>query len=287
MHYDAAGDAGWLAALATSKDGETWAKHGPVLSLGAEGSTDSGSASYGTTYFDGAKWHMFYLGTPNVSQDGLRTPSFPYQTMKAEAPSPYGPWRKRPDIVPFIAKPDSWYDDTASPGQVVRTDDGYIMLFSAATTVDGSIQRTLGIARTKDLDSTWTVDPEPALPLEEQIENSSLHFEAATKTWFLFTNHIGRADDVTPVPPQLTGEYTDAVWVYWTTDVTKWDPAKRAVVIDAKSAGWSPRVIGLPSVVVNGNRLAVYYDGAVADDISHGHRDVAVTYIDLPLADGS
>lgn len=29
------------------------------------------------------------------------------------------------------------------------------------------------------------------MPLAEQIENSSLYFEPANQTWFLFTNHIG------------------------------------------------------------------------------------------------
>ena len=51
------------------------------------------------------------------------------------------------------------------------------------------------------------------MPPEEQIENSSLYFEPANQTWFLFTNHIG-----------LEGlEYTDAVWVYWTKDLNRWN----------------------------------------------------------------
>ena len=54
------------------------------------------------------------------------------------------------------------------------------------------------------------------------MENSSLYFEPANRTWFLFTNHVG-----------LDGfEYTDAVWVYWSKDLNHWDPAHKAVVLD-------------------------------------------------------
>ena len=41
MHYDAAGPAGWLAALATSKDLVHWVKQGPALELGKPGDDDS------------------------------------------------------------------------------------------------------------------------------------------------------------------------------------------------------------------------------------------------------
>ena len=55
MHYDAAGDTGWLTALATSRDLIHWEEKGAVLELGKPGADDSASASYGTTYFDG-RW---------------------------------------------------------------------------------------------------------------------------------------------------------------------------------------------------------------------------------------
>lgn len=40
------------------------------------------------------------------------------------------------------------------------------------------------------------------MPLEEQVENSSLYYEKADKTWWLFTNHIGIDE---------RREYTDSV----------------------------------------------------------------------------
>ena len=283
MHYDAAGRDGWLAALATSKDGISWEKHGPVLSLGEEGEVDSASASYGTNFFDGENWHMFYLGTPNAAPDGYLTPSFPYSTMKAIAPSPYGPWRKQREVIPFSPVDGSWYDETASPGQVFFFDNSYYMLFSAATTVDGQILRTLGLARTPDLNASWVVDKNPVLPLSEQSENSSLYIEEENGLWFLFTNHVGKADDLPAVSPQGSSEYTDAVWVYWSDDPTKWNVENKAVVLEASDTHWSPRTVGLPSVLRIGNKLAIYFDGSTRDSIDHGLRDIGVAFLDLPL----
>lgn len=274
MHYDAAGPEGWRAALAVSGDGVTFEPKGPVLDLGRPGEDDSASASYGTTYFDGRRWHMFYLGTPNATSAPDRVPAFPYLTMKAEADGPAGPWRKRPDVVPFRTRPGTHYNNTASPGQVVRHGDQYLQFFSAGE------PRTIGLARTRDLDGPWTVDERPILPPGEQIENASLHFQEETGTWFLFTNHVGLRDGV---------EFTDAIWVYWTQDIERWNPADKAVVLDGRNATWSKTVIGLPSVLRIGDRLAIYYDGLAqaneaGDRFSHMRRDVGLAWLDLPIA---
>lgn len=111
------------------------------------------------------------------------------------------------------------------------------------------------------------------MPLEEQIENSSLYFEPANKTWFLFTNHIG-----------LQGhEYTDAVWVYWTKDLNKWSATDKAVVLDDRNCTWSRTCIGLPSVVPVGKHLAIIYDGPGGKSKSHMKRDVGLAWLEFPL----
>lgn len=272
MHYDGAGPKGWLACLATSTDLVHWVKKGPVLDFGKPGEEDSASAAYGVTYLEGKTWHMFYLGTPNVSPAPDLIPSFPYLTMKAHGKSPAGPWVKQAEVVPFRTKTGTYYSATASPGHIIKQADEYIMFFSAST--DRPILRTLGIARTKDLNGSWTVDPQPIVPQAEQIENSSLYFEPSNKTWFLFTNHIGLEN----------GEYTDAVWVYWTKDLNQWNAADKAVVLDGKNCKWSRKCIGLPSVVKVGNRLALLYDGPGGDSKSHMKRDVGLSWLDLPLS---
>lgn len=277
MHYDAAGPKGWLCALATSKDLLVWEKKGPVLDFGKPGEDDAKSASYGVTYREGKEWHMFYLGTPNTSPPPARIPAFPYLTMKAKAASPAGPWIKQPDVIPFRTRPDTWYSITASPGHVLKHGDEYLQFFSSTTRKTGNpyVQRTLGLARTKNLDGPWIVDPQPILPIEEQIENSSLYFEPANQTWFLFTNHIGFDG---------TSEYTDALWVYWSKDIENWNPAHKAVVLDGQICNWSKKCIGLPSVIKVGERLAIFYDAPGGDSKSHMNRDVGLAWLELPLS---
>ncbi len=288
MHYDAAGPKGWLCALAVSEDLLTWEKRGAVLDFGASDADDSKSASYGVTYRDGDQWHMFYLGTPNTSSPPDRIPAFPYLTMKARGSGPAGPWRKQPDVTPFRTQPDTYYSITASPGHVVQHDGEYLQFFSATTEKPGNpcVQRTLGVARTRDLDGPWTIDPAPIVPIEEQIENASLYYEPSNQTWFLFTNHIGigGGNDGPGGTEEATGEYTDAIWVYWTQDLNRWDPAKKAVVLDGANCSWSKKCIGLPSVVPVGERLALFYDAPGGDSTSHMGRDVGLAWLSLPLS---
>jgi predicted GH43/DUF377 family glycosyl hydrolase len=277
MHYDGAGINGWLSCLATSKDLVNWKLKGPVLDFGKPGTEDSRSASYGTVYFDGNKWHMFYLGTPHVTAAPNFIPGFPYLTKKAEGYSPTGPWKKRYDIIPFSTKAGTYYSASASPGFIIKIQDEYRMLFSAST--DHPIKRTLSYARTKDLDTQWILDEKPFLPLEEQIENSSVYYEPANKTWFVFTNHVGIRNGL---------EYTDAIWVYWTKDLNNWNVENKAVVLDSSNCKWSKFIIGLPSVIKKGNKLAIFYDGNNAKDFptgvsSHMKRNVGLAWLDLPL----
>ncbi len=276
MHYDAAGPKGWLCALAVSNDLVNWEKKGPILDLGEPGEDDSKSASYGVTYNDGDEWHMFYLGTPNTTKAPDLIPAFPYLTMKAKGNGPMGPWIKQNSVIPFRTKPDTYYSITASPGQVIKNCDEYLQFFSATTEKEGNpcVQRTLGIARTKNLDGAWTVDPQPMVPIEEQIENSTLYYEKSNKTWFLFTNHIGIDE----------GEYTDAIWVYWSKNLNKWDPENKAIVLDGKNCSWSKKCIGLPSVVQVNNKLALFYDAPGGNSNSHMERNIGLAWLDLPLS---
>lgn len=268
LHYDGAGPTAWLACLATSKDLEHWTKHGPILSLGAPGAPDSATATAPWVIQEGDEWHMFYMGSPHATPPPDRIPSFPYLTLKAKSVGPSGPWIKQPDVVPFHVQPGTYYAETASPGQVIKRGDGYLMFFSA------SMPRTLAIAHTNDLDRPWRLDPQPILPRAEQIENSSLYYEPSNKTWFLFTNHIGLDE---------RGEYTDSIWVYWSKNCEQWDPNDKAIVLDRKNCRWSHACIGMPSVIKVGNRLAVLYDAPGGDSVSHMGRDIGLAWLKLPL----
>jgi hypothetical protein len=276
MHYDGAGSGGWLCCLAESTDLNHWIKKGPVLDFGKPTEDDSKSASYGVTYFDGKEWHMFYLGTPHTSPAPDLIPSFPYLTMKAKGKGPAGPWTKQKEVIPFRIKPGTYYSMTASPGQIIRNNGEYLQFFSSTTSKEGNpcVQRTLGIARTRDLDGKWSIDPSPIIPIEEQVENTSIYYEKSISTWFLFTNHIGIENGK---------EYTDAIWVYWTRDLNKWNPDDKAIVLDGKNCKWSEKCIGLPSVVTAGNRLALFYDAPGGKSTSHMKRNIGLAWLELPL----
>ena len=274
LFYDGAGSKGWLACLATSKDLKRWEKKGPVLDFGKPDESDCAAASAPWVYFDRKEWHMFYLGTPHASPKPNYIPYFPYLTMKAKSPSLAGPWVKQPEVVPFSCKPNTYYNTTASPGHIVKQRNEYLMFFSASGKDQLGTLRTISIARTKDLNGSWTIDPQPIVPAEEQIENSSLYFEKSIKTWFLFTNHIG-LEKV---------EYTDAIWVYWSKDLNKWDAKNKAVVLDNQNCIWSEKCIGMPSVVRVGKRLAVFYDAPGGKSTSHMKRDIGLAWLDLPLS---
>jgi predicted GH43/DUF377 family glycosyl hydrolase len=273
LHYDGAGPTGWRACLAVSKDLHTWDLKGPVLDLGKPGEDDAGTASSPWTVFDGKRWHMFYVGCRTTSPPPNRIPGVPYFTLAAKSLHPEGPWIKQHDVVPFRTKPGTFYADTASPGQVVKQGDEYLMFFSAAAYRGTKLLRTLGIARTRNLDGAWEVDSQPALPPEQQVENSALYYERSARTWFLFTNHIGLDDG---------GEYTESIWVYWSRNLDKWNSEQRAVVLDGKNCLWAKRSIGMPSVVPVGRRLALFYDASAKSGGNMG-RDVGLAWFNLPL----
>jgi hypothetical protein len=123
----------------------------------------------------------------------------------------------------------------------------------------------------------------PILPLEEQIENSLLYYEEHVDTWFLFTNHLGQAYD----ERGNLAEYTAAIWVYWSRALGRWDPAHQGVVLDRLNRGWSSHIVGLPSVIRIGGRLAIYYDALAGEGIaisSHLRRDIGLAWLDLSLS---
>ena len=151
LHYDGAGPQGWLLCLATSDDGRTWTKHGPVLDFGPPGSPDAGSASYGIPVPTPQGWHLFYLGAASSTGPPDRVPAAPYVTLKARGPGPMGPWTKQPEVIPFTPQPGTYSAFGASPGAVVSVDGEYSQFFSAAA--DTPLQRTVGRARTRDLDA--------------------------------------------------------------------------------------------------------------------------------------
>jgi len=251
-----------------------WNLKGPVLDLGAPGSDDAGTATSPWTVFDGRWWHMFYVGCRTTTPPPNRIPAVPYFTLTAISRHPGGRWIKQKNVEPFRTKAGTYYADTASPGQIVKQGNQYLMFFSAAAFHGRRLERTLSIARTNILDGSWQLDPEPILPPTQQIENSALYFEPSNHTWFLFTDHIGMDG---------RGEFTDSIWVYWSHDLNQWDAANRAVVLDRTNCRWSKRCIGMPSVVPVKDRLALFFDASATSLDNNMQRDIGLAWLQLPL----
>lgn len=274
MHYDGAGPQGWLACLAESGDGgQTWTSHGAVLGLGRKGSYDAASASSPwVVRADDGTWHMHYLGARRATSAPRRIPVAPYTTLHATAPTPRGPWTKRgPAVLPA---PGTWYADSASPGPVTRYGGQWLMHFSGS----GPDGPTLGLARADSLDGPWYVDPDPLLPASERLENAALHHDPVSGLWWLLADHIG----TTPGSDGLL--YTDAIWGYVASDPTAFSTARRVLVLDARSAGWT-RVVGMPSLAPLGVGVALFYDGiAGGTRTDHMGRDIAMAYLPMPLS---
>jgi predicted GH43/DUF377 family glycosyl hydrolase len=279
LFYDGAGKDGWRACIAESKDLKTWVKKGAILDLGDAEKSDSKSAASPWVIKEKNEWHMFYLGTPNTSPAPDRIPLFPYLTMKAKATSLKGPWQKQYDVIPFLTKPGTFYGATASPGFIVKDKGTYIQFFSGSVQDSinkNDVKRTLGIATTKNLNGKWEVKDKPIVPLEEQVENSSIYHDKASKYWFLFTNHIG-------INSKDSVEYTDAIWVYWSKDIFKWNAADKAIVLDSSDCNWSKGAIGMPSVIQQGNRHAILYDAFEGYSTYHMKRNIGLAWLQLPL----
>jgi hypothetical protein len=110
----------------------------------------------------------------------------------------------------------------------------------------------------------------PAFSVRSALPGQKISTGCGNQTWFLFTNHIGIDH----------GEYTDAIWVYWSEDPNRWDPKNKAVVLDGRNCAWSNKCIGLPSVVGVGNKLALFYDAPGGDSTSHMKRNIGLAWLD-------
>lgn len=281
LFYDGAEPGvGWLACLATSRDLKTWQRHGKAFAYGQTGTLDSHTATSPWFIHHDGLWHAYYVGCTRTGRPPDCVPATPYFTLKAEAEQLTGPWRKRYDVQVVTTQPGTYHADSASPGYIFQHDGRFWMFFSSGQNVEhspGTIthQRTLGMACAPHPDGPWTVLDAPVLPIEQQIENSSLYYEPANGWWFVFTNHVGI--------DEAGREWTDAIWMYWSTDPTRWDPSHKAVALDGRNCTWSSRCVGMPSVVRVGDRLAMFYDAPGGDSRSHMNRDIGLAWFDLPL----
>lgn len=292
--------------LAESRDLVHWKKLGPAQGPSCLEHPGADYRDWADFLHTGSPWIFeedgkYYMYTTTALGPRGQFMPLPYLCMVSVSDSMAGPWKKmnaRPGCSKHICipvRPGTWYSDTACAGSVIENpawkgEKGrrYMMFFSSASyrglpqEDPMSLARGVGIARTDDLlagddwDKTegnfWTVDPEPVIPLEDDVENATVWHEEETGRWYMFVNHV-----------HASNTYTDAVWVYWTDDPNHWDPENKAEVISSETCTWTHGAIGMPTVTRVGNRLAMVYDGSTAGNTSHLERDIALAWLDLPL----
>ena len=105
----------------------------------------------------GDEWLMYFSGSPAGGVDGA-------DIWRATAPGPDGPWTA--DREPVLARADVPTEDGTDPTQldfptVVRTDDGYLMLFGWSP----NRATTLIRSATSGDGTSWTVSGEAAIDL--------------------------------------------------------------------------------------------------------------------------
>lgn len=292
----------WNACMAKSTDLIHWEKIGTNLLSSALVHPESNervykdfcSASSPWSFRTNGIWYHYYLGADHCSPEGV--PSFAYSTLLAVSDKLEGKWNKKCEIPGFEKHmclqngiEGTWDDCTTSPGWVLENpkwkdspenEKRYLMFYSGSCS--GVTKRSLGIARTNDLETTgayddpegafWEKDPQPILSPDEDIENSSIYYEEETGIYWLFTNHI------------YQNWYTDAVWVYWSKDLEHWNESDKAIVVDSTISSWAKGAIGMPSVVKKDDHtLMLFYDGVKGEGIGHLERHIGAVEIALPL----
>ncbi len=307
LNYDAAmpgkrENSYWNAFQAKSTDLIHWEKLGPNLLTSALTHPDSSrdvykdfcSASSPWSRYENGTWYHYYLGADHSSPEGI--PSFQYSTMLATSKTLHGMWDKHCEnegcekhVCFNVGKAGSWDDCTASPGEVLinpkweknpETEKKYIMFYSGSC--KGETKRSVGIAKTDNLSTCddfdkedgnfWIKDPDPVIPPEDDIENTSIFFEESSGLYWMFTNHI------------YNNSYTDSVWVYWSDDLEKWNPANKAIVIDSSVSSWAKGAIGMPAVIKKDeNTLALLYDAVKGNGTGHLDRHIGLAEIKLPI----
>lgn len=312
LYYDAMGPElnALSLMLAKSDDLRAWEKLGPVVAPSCAEYPSADHRQHSDYLFSGSPWiyeengsYRMYM-TACTGKRGLFAP-LPYYTTLAKGPSMAGPWRKETALpgkskricIPLI--PGTYFSDTACAGSVIQNpawrgegdaeNKKYMMFFSAASYrgLDPrhpmSLARGVGIARTDDLDATddydkqagnfWQPDPDPIIPLEDDVENATAFYDTGEGMWYLFVNHIHESN-----------QYTDAIWVYWSRDANRWNPEDKAEVLSGKTCAWTHGAVGMPTVArISPHRLAMVYDATADGSTSHFGRDIALAYIDLPI----
>lgn len=135
---------------ATSADGLAWTidEADPFAELGLDLSPP-GPVAGSVLHADDGSWLMYLWGVPAPADFGA-------VIFRATAASPAGPWVADPEPVLPLGESGAWDDLGVDFPAVVRTDDGYLMIYGAANSADRETS-SIGVATSPD-GVAWTRD---------------------------------------------------------------------------------------------------------------------------------
>lgn len=137
----------------TSPDAVTWTEVPDPSLQGLSAGLGNPGAFPTSVFADGGGWVMYFTGT-------LATEREAWEIWRATAPGPDGPWTRLEEPV-LRRGPAAWDAGTLDFPSVLRTEDGYVMFYSAVPTTD---RETGAIGRaTSDDGITWTKGAEPVI----------------------------------------------------------------------------------------------------------------------------
>ncbi|MBL8133095.1 MAG: hypothetical protein JNL42_14635 [Anaerolineae bacterium] len=189
FHMFRNGFVGWPApvhiAYHTSTDGLNWQMVGAEPIIKAEDSPYDGLAVLASSALveDDGTWVLYcYVWSDASSNPGM-------QIVRATAPAPTGPWTFRPEPVLSFGSAGAWDSYGVTVPTVVKSDDGYIMLYSGIfSRPPGS---RIGLATSAD-GITWTKYDDPTTTDPEFAESDPV-FVPEDVPWAADAAHQPRA----------------------------------------------------------------------------------------------
>jgi hypothetical protein len=137
----------------TSPDAVTWTEVPDPSLAGLSAGLGNPGAFPTSVFADGGGWVMYFTGTAATEREA-------WEIWRATAPGPDGPWTRLEEPV-LRRGPAAWDAGTLDFPSVLRTEDGYVMFYSAVPSTD---RQTGAIGRaTSDDGITWTKGVEPVI----------------------------------------------------------------------------------------------------------------------------